>query len=84
MNESDNSENTKINVFQTVERIKSSNIQNNKSNALLSGVVLSITTILLILLVNYLPQKGAKSVASLVAGMFGSTAIQALRKSYDG
>lgn len=64
--------------------MKESGNSENKSNALMSGVVLSIATILLIFVVNYLPQNSARNVASLVAGMFGFTAIQALRKSFDG
>ncbi|MBE9006999.1 hypothetical protein IQ259_18480 [Fortiea sp. LEGE XX443] len=64
--------------------MRESSNSENKSNALSSGMVMTIATVLLIFVINYLPQNGARNVASLVAGMFGFTAVQALRKSFDG
>ena len=64
--------------------MKSSYNNENKSNATVSGIVLIISTFILIFMINYFPKGGSKTVASFVAGMFGFTAIQSLRRSFDG
>jgi hypothetical protein len=56
----------------------------NKGNAVMSGVVLVAASIILIFTINNFPPGGARNVASFVAGMFGFTAVQALRRSFDG
>lgn len=62
-----------------------SNVSNeNKSNALMSGVVLAASTLILLFFINNFPQGNAKNVASLVTGMFGFTSVQAFRRSFDG
>lgn len=55
----------------------------NKGNATVAGIVLIISTFTLIFMINYFPKGGSRTVASFVAGMFGFTAIQALRRGFD-
>jgi hypothetical protein len=42
-----------------------------------------VSTFLLIFMINYFPKGGSRTVASFVTGMFGFTAIQALRRGFD-
>lgn len=58
------------------------NIQ-NKRNAISIGIALMVSTFTLIFMMSYLPKGGSRTVASFVAGMFGFTAIQALRRGFD-
>ncbi|MEH2179660.1 hypothetical protein [Nostoc sp.] len=59
------------------------NKNENPGNATVTGVVLLISTIVLIFMINYFPKGASRTVSSFVAGMFGFTAIQALRRGFD-
>ena len=58
-------------------------INESKSNGIVSGIALAITTIILLIFINYFPQGSTKNVASFLAGIFGFTSVQAFRRSFD-